>query len=89
MLAVLKSALATNSKSMFRLAGHSNLEGDDNVNLRQRAIRAESLAGYLTTHGIPRQCLEVVAEGARHPLPKPEFRGERKTNRRVEAEIFR
>lgn len=88
-LSVLKSALATDSKSMFRLTGHSNLEGDDNVNLRQSALRAESLASYLTTHGIPRQCLEVVAAGARHPLRKPNSKEGRKMNRRVEVEILR
>ena len=88
-LGMLKSALTTNSKSMFRLTGHSNLEGDENVNLRQSAIRAESLARYLTTHGIPRQCLEVVAAGARHPLRKPDSKEGRKMNRRVEVEILR
>ena len=88
-LGVLKSALVTNSKSMFRLTGHSNAEGDENVNLRQSALRAESLAGYLTTHGIPRQCLEVVAAGARHPLHKPNSKEGRKMNRRVEVEILR
>ncbi len=88
-LGMLKSALATNSKLIFRLTGPSNLEGDENVKLRQSAIRAESLAKYLTTHGIPRQCLEVVAAGARHPLHKPDSKEGRKTNRRVEVEILR
>lgn len=88
-LGLLKAALVTNPLTTFRLTGHSNLEGDESVNLRQSAIRAESLAKFLTGRGVPRSALQVVAAGAKHPLREPNSTEGRKLNRRVEIEIIR
>lgn len=88
-LKFLKVALAAKTASVIRLTGHSNQEGDETLCLRQSAVRAEALATYLTNHGVPRNCLEVVAAGAKHPLNDPNSKEGRRTNRRVDVEIVR
>lgn len=47
-LTALQAELTANPRALFRLTGHSNLEGDESVNLRQSAVRAELLAKFLT-----------------------------------------
>lgn len=87
---VLKSIqqkLASAPTTLIRLTGHSNLEGSDEANLRQSAIRAESLAKFLEGRGIGRKSIQVVAAGASHPLHEPSSNEGRLKNRRVEIEL--
>lgn len=87
---VLKSIqqkLATAPTTLIRLTGHSNLEGSDEINLRQSAIRAESLAKFLESRGIARKSLQVVAAGATHPLHEANSNEGRLKNRRVEVDL--
>lgn len=87
---VLKSIqqkIAAAPTTRIRLTGHSNLEGSDEVNLRQSAIRAESLAKFLENRGVARKSIQVVAAGATHPLHEPNSSEGRLKNRRVEIEL--
>ena len=80
----IQQKLAAAPATVVRLTGHSNLEGSDEVNLRQSALRAESLAKFLESRGIARKSIQVVAAGSSHPLHEPTSKEGRLKNRRVE-----
>lgn len=75
------------------LRGHSDSTGDDAANLRASARRAEAVREYLSTKGIDRDRITVIALGERRPIaPNARLDGSddeagMRRNRRVEVEI--
>ncbi|MBP7950490.1 MAG: OmpA family protein [Verrucomicrobiales bacterium] len=88
-LAAMKKILTESPGARFTLTGHASQEGSEETNLRFSACRAESLAQFLTTRGIPRERITVVASGALHPIADASNPAEDRKNRRVEILVER
>jgi outer membrane protein OmpA-like peptidoglycan-associated protein len=70
------------------VSGHSDRRGPDDLNVELSRERAESVRGYLTSHGVPDEVLEIQAWGATRPeIPEAETEYEHQVNRRVQFEI--
>lgn len=66
--------------------GHSDSIGNDNENLSLSQSRANRVAEYLTSHGVPReQVLEVVGVGEADPRSDNDTEEGRADNRRVDV----
>lgn len=85
--AAVQAARKADPMSVFRLTGHSNHEGLEEVNYRQSAVRAQALATFLIGRGVPAQQLQVVAAGSTHPLYPADSAAGRQQNRRVTIEL--
>lgn len=73
----------------IRLAAHSDGKGDANENRKLTQKQAESVMGYLVTHGIPAERLAVIGHGGKYPMASNETPQGRAKNRRIEVEIVK
>jgi outer membrane protein OmpA-like peptidoglycan-associated protein len=67
----------------FIIEGHTDAQGDRQLNLDLSRRRAEAVADYLSSLGVERDRLEVRGYGPDRPLPGRSPKDE--ANRRVEA----
>ena len=75
------------NKTVIEVAGHTDSSGTDQYNQALSERRAQSVAGYLATHGVSQQRLMTVGAGESHPVASNDTEQGRATNRRVELTI--
>ncbi|MED6310078.1 MAG: OmpA family protein [Pseudomonadota bacterium] len=78
----------------IRVVGHSSMDANtlsasrrEEVNFRMSLRRANAVADELIRHGVPRQSVEVIAEGDRAPAYEESSRTGAAYNRRTEIFI--
>jgi len=74
------------SSRRFRIEGHTDSVGGRSYNLDLSRRRAEAVAEYLQSLGVPRERIEIRGFGYDRPLPGR--RGDAPANRRVEAVLI-
>lgn len=73
--------------TVINVTGHADRAGSDDYNMRLSMRRADAVAGYLESQGVPRSAMAVEAEGESQPLV-PTADGVREPqNRRVMIRI--
>ena len=74
-------------KTVVEVAGHTDSTGSDQTNQALSERRAQSVAGYLSTHGVKSQRLITIGAGEGHPVASNDTEQGRAANRRVEMTI--
>jgi outer membrane protein OmpA-like peptidoglycan-associated protein len=74
-------------KTVIEVAGHTDSSGSDQYNQALSQRRAQSVAGYLSSHGVKSQRLITVGAGESHPVASNDNEQGRAANRRVELTI--
>jgi outer membrane protein OmpA-like peptidoglycan-associated protein len=74
-------------KSVIEVAGHTDSVGSDQYNQTLSERRANSVAAYLGSHGVPGARVVTVGAGEAHPVASNDTEDGRAQNRRVEITI--
>ena len=74
-------------KTVVEVAGHTDSSGSDQYNQTLSEKRAQSVAGYLGSHGVKQARLITVGAGEGHPVASNDSETGRAQNRRVELTI--
>jgi len=74
-------------KTVIEVAGHTDSSGSDQYNQALSERRAQSVAGYLSSHGVKTQRLITIGAGETHPVASNDTEAGRSQNRRVELTI--
>jgi outer membrane protein OmpA-like peptidoglycan-associated protein len=74
-------------KTVIEVAGHTDSSGSDQYNQSLSERRAQSVTGYLASHGVKQQRLMTIGAGEAHPVASNDSEGGRAANRRVEMTI--
>jgi outer membrane protein OmpA-like peptidoglycan-associated protein len=74
-------------KTVIEVAGHTDSSGSDQYNQSLSERRAQSVAGYLASHGVKNQRLITIGAGEGHPVASNDSEQGRSANRRVELTI--
>lgn len=74
-------------KTVIEVAGHTDSSGSDQYNQALSERRAQSVAGYLSSHGVKTQRLIPIGAGEGHPVASNDSEQGRASNRRVELTI--
>jgi outer membrane protein OmpA-like peptidoglycan-associated protein len=74
-------------KTVVEVAGHTDSSGSDQYNQALSERRAQSVAGYLSSHGVKTQRLITIGAGEGHPVASNDTEAGRAANRRVELTI--
>ena len=74
-------------KTVIEVAGHTDSSGSDQYNQALSERRAQSVAGYLSSHGVKTQRLITIGAGEGHPVASNDSEQGRAANRRVELTI--
>jgi outer membrane protein OmpA-like peptidoglycan-associated protein len=74
-------------KTVIEVAGHTDSSGSDQYNQALSQRRAQSVSGYLSSHGVKGQRLIPVGAGEAHPVASNDSEQGRAQNRRVELTI--
>jgi outer membrane protein OmpA-like peptidoglycan-associated protein len=81
------STLAEYNKTVIEVAGHTDSVGSDTYNQQLSERRANSVAAYLSGHGVDRGRMVTIGAGEAHPIATNESEEGRAQNRRVEITI--
>jgi hypothetical protein len=74
----------------LKISGHTDSQGDANLNMKLSQRRAESIKKYIITKGnMDESRVEAQGYGSTMPIVNEKTDTDRKINRRVEFEIFR
>ena len=74
-------------KTLIEVAGHTDSSGSDQYNQALSQRRAQSVASYLSSHGVQPTRLMPVGAGEGHPVASNDSEQGRAMNRRVEMTI--
>ena len=74
-------------KTVVEVAGHTDSTGSDQYNQGLSERRAQSVASYLSSHGVSSQRLITVGAGEAHPVASNDTEQGCAANRRVELMI--
>ncbi|GAC1458542.1 MAG: OmpA family protein [Steroidobacteraceae bacterium] len=74
-------------QTMIEVAGHTDSTGSAAYNQTLSERRAQSVAAYLTSRGVPNPRLMIVGDGENHPIASNATPEGRQQNRRVELTI--
>jgi outer membrane protein OmpA-like peptidoglycan-associated protein len=74
-------------KTVIEVAGHTDSSGSDQYNQSLSERRAQSVTGYLASHGVKQQRLMTIGAGEAHPVAANDTETGRAANRRVEMTI--
>lgn len=74
-------------KTVIEVAGHTDSVGSDSYNQQLSERRAGSVAGQLSSRGVPSSRVVTVGAGEMHPVASNETEEGRAQNRRVEITI--
>lgn len=74
-------------KTVIEVAGHTDSTGSDQYNQTLSERRAQSVASYLSSHGVKQQRLITIGAGKAHPVASNDTEAGRAQNRRVEMTI--
>lgn len=72
-------------RTVVHVVGHTDSVGDENYNQRLSERRAESVADFLASYGVPRDRLRTEGRGEREPRATNATEAGRQLNRRVEV----
>ena len=75
--------------SRIRIEGHTDTSGNTARNRELSRGRAESVARYLVSRGVPTESLTAVGFGPDHPIADNQTERGRRTNRRIEFKADR
>jgi outer membrane protein OmpA-like peptidoglycan-associated protein len=81
------ATLAEYDKTVIEVAGHTDSVGSDAYNQQLSERRANSVASYLSGHGVDRTRMVTIGAGEGHPVAGNESDSGRAQNRRVEITI--
>jgi outer membrane protein OmpA-like peptidoglycan-associated protein len=81
------TTLAEYDKTVIEVAGHTDNVGSDAYNQQLSERRANSVATYLSSHGVDRTRMVTIGAGEGHPVASNESDSGRSQNRRVEITI--
>jgi outer membrane protein OmpA-like peptidoglycan-associated protein len=81
------ATLAEYDKTVIEVAGHTDSVGSDSYNQQLSERRANSVATYLTGHGVNRTRMVTIGAGEGHPVASNDTDDGRSQNRRVEITI--
>jgi outer membrane protein OmpA-like peptidoglycan-associated protein len=70
-----------------QLEGHTDSIGTDEYNLKLSEQRADAVRDYLTSQGVPADCLSAVGLGKADPVATNDNDAGRQQNRRVEMVV--
>ena len=73
--------------SLIDVMGHTDSTGSDAYNLDLSRRRAEAVAGYLVSRGVPRSRIATIGYGEQYPIASNDTAQGRALNRRVEIKI--
>lgn len=79
--------LASYNQTYVDVYGHTDSVGSDAYNLTLSKNRAESVAGYLATHGVARARIGTQGFGESQPVASNDTEAGRQQNRRVEIKL--
>ena len=82
------SMLENTNYDRIVIEGYTDDIGSKSYNLRLSKKRAQSVANYLISRGVPKNSVEVVGYGETHPLYPNDSEEHRALNRRVEIKIY-
>ena len=74
--------------SPIEVAGHTDSQGDAEINLRLSQRRADKVAKYLVNHGVLAEQIRSVGYGETQPVASNETAEGRKNNRRIEFRVL-
>jgi len=74
-------------KTVIEVAGHTDSSGSDQYNQALSQRRAQSVASYLSSHGVQGTRLMTVGAGEAHPIASNDTEQGKAANRRVEMTI--
>jgi OOP family OmpA-OmpF porin len=72
----------------LRLAGHTDSQGSDALNMALSKDRAESIKAYLVSQGVNASRVEATGYGESQPIASNKTASGRQKNRRVEFSLF-
>lgn len=75
------------NKTVIEVAGHTDSVGSDAYNQQLSERRANSVAAYLSSHGVDRTRMVTIGAGEGHPVASNDTDAGRAQNRRVEITI--
>jgi outer membrane protein OmpA-like peptidoglycan-associated protein len=75
------------NQTVVEIAGHTDSVGTDQYNQALSERRANSVAGYLGSHGVMQQRMIVVGAGETRPVASNDTDAGRAQNRRVEITL--
>jgi outer membrane protein OmpA-like peptidoglycan-associated protein len=81
------ATLAEYDKTVIEVAGHTDSVGSDAYNQQLSERRANSVASYLSGHGVDRSRMVTIGAGEGHPVAANDTDAGRAQNRRVEITI--
>ena len=81
------ATLAEYNKTIIEVAGHTDSVGSDQYNQQLSERRANSVAAYLSSHGVDRSRMVTIGAGEAHPVATNDTDVGRAQNRRVEITI--
>ena len=81
------ATLAEYDKTVIEVAGHTDSVGSDAYNQQLSERRANSVAAYLSSHGVDRARMVTIGAGEMHPVATNDTDEGRAQNRRVEITI--
>lgn len=79
--------LSSYNQTYVDVYGHTDSVGSDAYNLTLSKNRAESVAGYLATHGVARARIGTQGFGESQPVSSNDTEAGRQQNRRVEIKL--
>lgn len=81
------NTLGSYNQTYVDVYGHTDSTGSDAYNLTLSRNRAESVAGYLSTHGVARARIGTQGFGESQPIASNDSEAGRAQNRRVEIKL--
>ena len=85
--AKIANILKSYDKTVIHVVGHTDTTGSDEYNMRLSASRANSVATYLASQGVPSQRIRQEGRGEREPLVRTADNVNEPRNRRVDIVI--
>src|SRR3546814_15949092 len=79
--------LKSYDKTVIHVVGHTDTTGSDEYNMRLSESRANSVASYLSSQGVPSNRIRTEGRGEREPLIRTADNVNEPRNRRVDIVI--
>lgn len=83
----LAAALQNTPDRQIDIAGYTDSQGDDAMNMALSQRRADTVSDYLVSHGVASQRISAIGKGEAFPVAGNEIPAGRQLNRRVEVTV--
>ncbi|NHC04546.1 OmpA family protein [Acinetobacter sp. 187] len=80
--------LTEDNKSAILVTGYTDSTGNDSINIPLSQARAQAVASYLASQGVPTGRINAQGQGAANPIASNATAAGREQNRRVEISIY-